>query len=34
MKELEKIFYGSVVAYDNALSPEAKNDELANLLWR
>lgn len=34
MKELEKMFYGSVIAYDNALSPEAKNDELVNVLWR
>jgi len=34
MKELEKIFYGNIIAYDAALSPEAKNDELANVLWR
>lgn len=34
MKELEKIFYGNIIAYDKALSPEAKNDELANVLWR
>ncbi|ONK73483.1 uncharacterized protein A4U43_C04F32040 [Asparagus officinalis] len=34
MKELEKIFYGNIIAYDTALSPEAKNDELVNVLWR
>ncbi|KAK1399690.1 ubiquinol-cytochrome-c reductase complex assembly factor 1 [Heracleum sosnowskyi] len=34
MKELEKIFYGSVAAYEAALVPEAKQDELQNALWR
>ncbi|ONK56349.1 uncharacterized protein A4U43_C10F7500 [Asparagus officinalis] len=34
MKELEKIFYGNIIAYDAALTPEAKNDDLANVLWR
>ncbi|KAK3026431.1 hypothetical protein RJ639_041443, partial [Escallonia herrerae] len=34
MKDLEKIFYGNIVAYDNALLPEAKQDELQNVLWR
>lgn len=34
MKELEKIFYGNIVAYDAAMSPEAKHDDLANVIWR
>ncbi|XP_020572027.1 ubiquinol-cytochrome-c reductase complex assembly factor 1 [Phalaenopsis equestris] len=34
MKELEKIFYGNIVAYDDAMKPDAKHDELANALWR
>lgn len=34
MKELEKIFYGNVVAYDAALLPEAKKDELQTVIWR
>lgn len=34
MKDLEKIFYGNVVAYDAALLPEAKQEELENVLWR
>lgn len=34
MKELEKIFYGNIVAYDAAMSPEAKHDDLANVVWR
>ncbi|WOH01317.1 hypothetical protein DCAR_0520699 [Daucus carota subsp. sativus] len=34
MKELEKIFYGSVAAYEAALVPEAKQDELQNALFR
>ncbi|GLT39856.1 hypothetical protein SLA2020_140230 [Shorea laevis] len=34
MKELERIFYGNIVAYDAALLPEAKMDELTNVLWR
>lgn len=34
MKELEKNFYGAVAAYDNAMRPEAAQDELARALWR
>ncbi|KAJ0043843.1 hypothetical protein Pint_18252 [Pistacia integerrima] len=34
MKELEKIFYGNIVAYDAAMLPEAKQDELQNVIWR
>lgn len=34
MKEVEKIFYGNIVAYDAALLPEAKPDELQNVIWR
>lgn len=31
MKELEKIFYGNVVAYDAAIG---KHDDLQNVIWR
>lgn len=34
MKDLEKIFYGNIVAYDTAMLPEAKPDELPNVIWR
>lgn len=34
MKELEKILYGNIVAFDAALLPEAKQDELQNVIWR
>ncbi|EHA8591591.1 ubiquinol-cytochrome-c reductase complex assembly factor 1 [Cocos nucifera] len=34
MKELEKIFYGNIIAYDAAMSPDAKHDDLANVIWR
>ncbi|MQM07516.1 hypothetical protein Taro_040351 [Colocasia esculenta] len=34
MKDLEKIFYGNIVAYDSAMSTEAKNDDLLNVVWR
>ncbi|XP_024029699.1 ubiquinol-cytochrome-c reductase complex assembly factor 1 isoform X2 [Morus notabilis] len=34
MKDLEKIFYGNIVAYDAAMLPEAKPDELQNVIWR
>jgi cytochrome b pre-mRNA-processing protein 3 len=34
MKDLEKIFYGNVVAYDAAIRPEAKHDELQKVIWR
>ncbi|RZC69141.1 hypothetical protein C5167_032235 [Papaver somniferum] len=32
--ELEKIFYGNIVAYDAAMLPDAKQDELMKVLWR
>ena len=34
MKELEKIFYGNIVAYDTALLPEAKPGDFSNAIWR
>ncbi|KAD5961333.1 hypothetical protein R6Q59_014281 [Mikania micrantha] len=34
MRELEKIFYGNIVAYDTAMLPEAKPDELHNAIWK
>ncbi|EOY22794.1 Ubiquinol-cytochrome C chaperone family protein isoform 2, partial [Theobroma cacao] len=34
MKELEKIFYGNIVAYDAALLPVAKQEELTDIIWR
>ncbi|RXI08633.1 hypothetical protein DVH24_022777 [Malus domestica] len=34
MKDLEKIFYGNIVAYDAAVLPEAKLDDLQNVIWR
>ncbi|XP_020220389.1 ubiquinol-cytochrome-c reductase complex assembly factor 1 [Cajanus cajan] len=34
MKELEKIFYGNVVAYDTAILPEAKPGDFSNVIWR
>jgi cytochrome b pre-mRNA-processing protein 3 len=34
MKELEKILYGNIVAYDAAMLPEAKPDELPKVIWR
>ncbi|KAM4076996.1 hypothetical protein ACJW30_12G106400 [Castanea mollissima] len=34
MKDLEKIFYGNLVAYDSAILPVAKQDELSNVIWR
>lgn len=34
MKDLEKIFYGNIVAYDAAMLPEARPDELQNVIWR
>lgn len=34
MKDLEKIFYGNLVAYDASLLPEAGKDDLSNVLWR
>ncbi|XP_024193058.1 ubiquinol-cytochrome-c reductase complex assembly factor 1 [Rosa chinensis] len=34
MKDLEKIFYGNIVAYDAAVLPEARLDDLPNVIWR
>ncbi|XP_009140869.1 ubiquinol-cytochrome-c reductase complex assembly factor 1 [Brassica rapa] len=34
MKELERIFFGNVVAYDEALLPDAKPNDLQIKLWR
>ncbi|GAA0159314.1 chaperone [Lithospermum erythrorhizon] len=34
MKDLERIFYGNIVALDAAILPEAKQDELQNVIWR
>ncbi|PNY07716.1 ubiquinol-cytochrome c reductase complex chaperone CBP3-like protein [Trifolium pratense] len=34
MKELEKIFYGNIVAYDAAILPEAKPGDFATVIWR
>ncbi|XP_038883636.1 ubiquinol-cytochrome-c reductase complex assembly factor 1 isoform X2 [Benincasa hispida] len=34
MKDLEKIFYGNIVAYDSAMLPEAGKDELPNVIWK
>ncbi|KAL8151254.1 hypothetical protein V2J09_021062, partial [Rumex salicifolius] len=34
MKDLEKIFYGNIVAYDAAMLPEARKEDLPNVLWR
>lgn len=34
MKELEKIFYGNIVAYDTAILPEAKPSDFSNAIWR
>ncbi|KAI5346809.1 hypothetical protein L3X38_014688 [Prunus dulcis] len=34
MKDLEKIFYGNIVAYDAAVLPEARQNELQNVIWR
>ncbi|XP_061365479.1 uncharacterized protein LOC133308793 [Gastrolobium bilobum] len=34
MKELEKIFYGNIIAYDAAMLPEAKPGDFSNVIWR
>lgn len=34
MKELEKIFYGNIVAYDAAMQPDAKQGDLQNVIWK
>ncbi|KAE8663346.1 hypothetical protein F3Y22_tig00112988pilonHSYRG00175 [Hibiscus syriacus] len=33
MKELEKIFYGNIVAYDAPSLPEATKEELREVIW-
>ncbi|XP_022890265.1 ubiquinol-cytochrome-c reductase complex assembly factor 1-like isoform X2 [Olea europaea var. sylvestris] len=33
MKDLEKIFYGNVVAYDASMIPEGKQDQLLSVIW-
>ncbi|KAI3817900.1 hypothetical protein L1987_11700 [Smallanthus sonchifolius] len=34
MRELEKVFYGNIVAFDTAMLPEAKEDDLQNAIWK
>ncbi|XP_024989735.1 ubiquinol-cytochrome-c reductase complex assembly factor 1-like [Cynara cardunculus var. scolymus] len=34
MRELEKVFYGNIVAFDTAMLPEAKPDELQKAIWK
>ncbi|KAM0042931.1 putative ubiquinol-cytochrome c chaperone/UPF0174 [Helianthus debilis subsp. tardiflorus] len=34
MRELEKVFYGNIVAFDTAMLPEAKQDDLQNAIWK
>ncbi|XP_076944843.1 uncharacterized protein LOC143615647 [Bidens hawaiensis] len=34
MRELEKVFYGNIVAFDTAMLPEAKPDDLQNAIWK
>ncbi|XP_006837337.2 ubiquinol-cytochrome-c reductase complex assembly factor 1 [Amborella trichopoda] len=34
MKDLEKIFYGNIVAYDAAMLADATKDKLPNVIWR
>lgn len=34
MKELEKIFYGNIVAYDAAIGLDSKPDDLSKVIWR
>ncbi|KAI3815885.1 hypothetical protein L1987_15568 [Smallanthus sonchifolius] len=34
MRELEKVFYGNIVAFDTAMLPEAKHDDLQNAIWK
>ena len=33
MKDLEKIFYGNIVAYVTAMLPEATLGDLSNVVW-
>lgn len=34
MRELEKVFYGNIVAFDTAMLPEAKQDDLQTAIWK
>nr|XP_043607868.1 ubiquinol-cytochrome-c reductase complex assembly factor 1 [Erigeron canadensis] len=34
MRELEKVFYGNIVAFDTAMLPEAKPGDLQNAIWK
>ncbi|GJZ10237.1 ubiquinol-cytochrome-c reductase complex assembly factor 1-like protein [Tanacetum coccineum] len=34
MRELEKVFYGNIVAFDTAMLPEAKPDDLQTAIWK
>ncbi|KAI7750220.1 hypothetical protein M8C21_026317, partial [Ambrosia artemisiifolia] len=34
MRELEKVFYGNIVAFDTAMLPEAKPGDLQNAVWK
>nr|GEV17790.1 ubiquinol-cytochrome-c reductase complex assembly factor 1 isoform X1 [Tanacetum cinerariifolium] len=34
MRELEKVFYGNIVAFDTAMLPEAKPDDLQTGIWK
>ncbi|KAI3704947.1 hypothetical protein L1987_75177 [Smallanthus sonchifolius] len=34
MRELEKVFYGNIIAYDTAMLLDAKPDELHNAIWK
>ncbi|KAK9059671.1 hypothetical protein SSX86_020375 [Deinandra increscens subsp. villosa] len=34
MRELEKVFYGNIVAFETAMLPEAKHDDLQNAIWK
>ncbi|CAI9774076.1 unnamed protein product [Fraxinus pennsylvanica] len=34
MKDLERIFYGNIVAYDASMLPEGKQDQLQSVIWR
>lgn len=34
MRELEKVFYGNIVAFDTAMLPDAKPDDLQTAIWK
>lgn len=34
MRELEKVFYGNIVAFDTSMLPDAKPDDLQNAIWK